>query len=433
MLEFFVNYFHQHAFVLEFFFCALVFLLPLKKRKGFCIRAAFSFLVQLVINYFFVDIVIEMLQIHMLFAFFVDFVTTIGVFMFCAELSLPDAVFGASCAFAVQHMAYVIYSVFDTLYGFGPMIGDILSKVILGLVAFPCYCLFARKLPINGHYGVRMSEAIRSVIIVLPFAFFLSMLAEMFYQSSDGNATALFIVCRVYAFICCSFVLWVQTSINQNVMTKVELRTQQLLFKQQKEQYELRKDHIDLINRKCHDLKHQISALRGISSEKQRDRYLDEIEDSVMIYDSMMKTGNEVLDTILTERSLYCEREGITWTCMAEGDCLSFVDPIDLYTLLGNALDNAMESVCRIQDPDHRVISLNIHQKGQLVIIQMENYYQHEIAMVDGMPRTSKGDTDYHGIGLHSIESTAEKYGGSISITTENQIFKLCIVLPIPG
>ena len=152
-----------------------------------------------------------------------------------------------------------------------------------------------------------------------------------------------------------------------------------------------------------------------------------------MIYDSMMKTGNEVLDTILTERSLYCEREGITWTCMAEGDCLSFVDPIDLYTLLGNALDNAMESVCRIQDPDHRVISLNIHQKGQLVIIQMENYYQHEITMVDGMPRTSKGDTDYHGIGLHSIESIAEKYGGSISITTENQIFKLCMVLPLPG
>ena len=71
MLEFLVNYLHQHAFVLEFFFCALVFLLPLKKRKRFCIRAALSFFVQLVINYFFVDIVIEMLQIHMLFAFFV--------------------------------------------------------------------------------------------------------------------------------------------------------------------------------------------------------------------------------------------------------------------------------------------------------------------------------------------------------------------------
>ena len=240
-------------------------------------------------------------------------------------------------------------------------------------------------------------------------------------------------ICRIYAFISCYFALWVQTSINENVETKVELRMQQMLFQQQREQYELRKEYIDVINRKCHDLKHQISALRKMSAEGEKNQYLDEIEKSVMIYDSLIKTGNEVLDTILTEKSLYCEKEKIVWTCMADGECLLFVDPVDLYTLLGNAFDNAMEAVCQFENQDQRVISLNIIRKKQLAVIRMENYFQNEIHMVDGMPMTNKGNKDDHGIGLHSIQMIAEKYGGSISVTTENHIFELCIVLPIPN
>ena len=57
-----------------------------------------------------------------------------------------------------------------------------------------------------------------------------------------------------------------------------------------------------------------------------------------------MRTGNEILDTILTEKSLICENSGIHINCVADGSLLAFMNPVDLYTLFGNALDNAIEA-----------------------------------------------------------------------------------------
>ena len=205
------------------------------------------------------------------------------------------------------------------------------------------------------------------------------------------------------------------------MIAEVRAEKQRLLLKRQKEQFELSKDNIDLINRKCHDLKHQIAAIRTMNSDKYQDKALKEIEASVMIYDAAAKSGNEVLDTILTERSLLCERNGIIWTCMADGHAIDFVDPIDLYTILGNAFDNACEAVEQLQDPDKRVISLNITNKEKMVIIHIENFYEHEIRTQNGLPVTNKVDRNFHGIGLRSIQYTVEKYNGSVSIITASQ------------
>lgn len=73
---------------------------------------------------------------------------------------------------------------------------------------------------------------------------------------------------------------------------------QQPLYRQQ-EQYRVLQENIDLINRKCHDLKYQMEALRKLKDEKLIDEQLKELERSAMIYDSIFKTGNPVLDTVL--------------------------------------------------------------------------------------------------------------------------------------
>ena len=149
-----------------------------------------------------------------------------------------------------------------------------------------------------------------------------------------------------------------------------------------------------------------------------------------MIYDSSVKTGNEILDVLLTEKSLICEQEGITWTCVADGRQLSFLDPIDLYTLFGHALDNAIENVRKLPQVEQRVISLTVFEKPGLSIIQLENYYKGQLQFRDGLPVTSKADREEHGFGMRSIRNLAEKYGGTISIDTENSIFLLSITLP---
>ena len=94
-----------------------------------------------------------------------------------------------------------------------------------------------------------------------------------------------------------------------------------------------------------------------------------------MIYDSTIKTGNEILDTILTEKKLLCEKNQIELTCVADGECLSFIDPIDLYAIITNALNNAIDYVTQLEDPNQRIIAVMVYSRANLAFIQIENYF----------------------------------------------------------
>ena len=160
-------------------------------------------------------------------------------------------------------------------------------------------------------------------MLVIPIALILSLIAKL----SDLGKTGLLLM-QIYAMLCCAFVLWVQVAQRRMIALQREIAIQEQLWENQREQYRISRTQIDLINQKCHDLKHQIAALRTVRSESQREESLREAEQAVMIYDSSIRTGNDVLDTVLTEKSLICEKERIQWTCMADGSRLNFLNPV---------------------------------------------------------------------------------------------------------
>ena len=264
-------------------------------------------------------------------------------------------------------------------------------------------------------------------MLVIPIALLLSLIGKL----SDLGKTGLLLM-QVYAMLCCAFVLWVQVTQRRMIALQRDMAAQEQLWESQREQYQISKTQIDLINQKCHDLKHQIAALRTVHSESQREVSLREAERAVMIYDSSIRTGNEVLDTVLTEKSLLCEKDRIQWTCMADGSRLNFLHPVDLYAIFGNALDNAIESARKLKDPEKRVIAVTVFHRGELAVLQIENYYEGILRFQDGLPVSGKGDDAYHGFGMKSIRRTVEKYDGSIAVHTEDQIFILSIVFPLP-
>lgn len=117
---------------------------------------------------------------------------------------------------------------------------------------------------------------------------------------------------------------------------------------------------------------------------------------------------------------------------MADGAALSFMDPIDLYTLFGNALDNALECVRTISNPERRVLAVTLQRKRDMVFLQFENFCDSPPDLRDGLLRSTKADDGFHGFGMKSIRAIAERYGGTIDITAEGGIFLLCILLPLP-
>ena len=102
-------------------------------------------------------------------------------------------------------------------------------------------------------------------------------------------------------------------------------------------QYKQSRESIDLINYKYHDLKHQIAVLRSETDPEKRNEFLNHMEDEIRQYEAQNKTGNKVLDTVLTSKSLYCAKHGITFTCVADGTLLDFMDIMDICSIFGSA------------------------------------------------------------------------------------------------
>lgn len=337
------------------------------------------------------------------------------------KVSFREAAYCITCTYLTEHIAYCIRLLVNGFTGtHSADSGRILYFFIHAIVYLTAYFIFANRIMHEGHYVTSALQSAGLMVSVLFLVLLMSMVASQYgFETIHG----------IYALFCCIFVLYGQIKQQKELNLQKELSAQEQLWMRSRAQYEMSKETIDIINRKCHDLKHQLSALKTIDNLEKRGEVIGTIEDSVMIYDSMLKTGNAILDTVLTEKSLLCNQEKISMTCIADGKILDFMDAVDLYTLFGNALDNAIEAV-RELPTEERAINLLLHKKAGLIFIQVENRYQGTLKMENGIPITQKEDKNYHGFGLHSIMHIAEKYRGFVTLETEGQIFLLRLTIP---
>ena len=175
-------------------------------------------------------------------------------------------------------------------------------------------------------------------------------------------------------------------------------------------------------------MKHQIS--RSVAAKGE---YVKDITDLINIYDTSVKTGNEDLDVILTEKSLKCHSEQITFTCIADGAKLEFMDVTDIYGLFGNLIDNAMEAVQKLADESRKIIELHVHMQMNMLAVNLQNCYDGEIAFgKNGLPETTKDNKEYHGLGMKSVQMIVDKYDGDMALSANNGVFNVKILLSVP-
>ena len=190
----------------------------------------------------------------------------------------------------------------------------------------------------------------------------------------------------------------------------------------ERKHYNRSKEAIDLINIKLHDLKKKLNSL----SDKLLPSEIEEIKKTVGVYNNKIQTGNEVLDVVFAERSSVINENEIKLTVLGDGNALLFMSSMDLYSLFSNAVDNAIEAVLKLEDREKRVISLVIETRGDFININMTNYFNGELNILEGIPLTTKTqEKGHHGFGVKSMKLVAEKYGGSIDIHSSNDKYYL--------
>ncbi len=246
---------------------------------------------------------------------------------------------------------------------------------------------------------------------------------EYFVLRQTGNC---------FSVVCCAVVLLLSFKTVEGKELQQQLAYLRHAIHQSQRQYEISRDTIDLINVKCHDIRYRLGTMAtagaGVTAEA-----VDDLQKSISIYDSAVETGNRLLDVLLTEKSLYCEQNGITFSCMADGARLSFLRDGDLYCLFGNIIDNALEAARQVPDRERRVVNLVVKARGDMLVIQEDNYFEGELEFKDGLPQTTKEDRGYHGFGTQSIRMIVRQYGGEMTASAEDGVFHLNILFTLDG
>lgn len=181
-----------------------------------------------------------------------------------------------------------------------------------------------------------------------------------------------------------------------------------------------------------HDYHNHLQKLKAhlaMGQIAEAEKYLNELEGDLDGIKVKYTTGNVSLDAILNSKLSIAEKEKIHINCKAEiGENLSIED-IDLCVIIGNLIDNAVESCRKIPKDAERFLRIYLSIRKQQLYIAVTNSTAEVIRKLDAEYISNKrGD---HGHGLKRIDLVVEKYNGYIKRANEPGVFSTEIMLPL--
>ena len=270
------------------------------------------------------------------------------------------------------------------------------------------------------------------------------------YKKNHETETA--VVCLMLCI--CDLIIFLQTEYR---ITTQQIRdeAQALLLRSQAQlaRYRQEQEKIDEINKIYHDMKHHLNYIRSLSDSSKIREYIGSIVEDMEPWEMFSSTGSPVIDCVLARSGADCARLGIRLLPSVSGEIFEFMDPKDLLIIFGNALDNALEAVCRLErgaapdtlpgtvcrpghgpagENDPQEILIRAGTRQNFAVLRVENHFSGQVSLDrNGLPRTTKNDGSAHGCGLKNIRTAAEKYGGEVTVHAEGGLFILTVMIPI--
>ncbi len=434
---------YKPIFMTELLLAEALFAVKLKKRRGAWWRILLSVIFSYGVSFALPIVSYNWLWCSIL--FIVMYSVTCLAMWFCFDETLINIFFCSIAGYTVQHIAFEMYNFTSTLFNLGTE-GGIYSDMIAETVYLPfsapqsmllylcvfviiywaSYLAFARRIKKNGDMQLKSKNILLFLAVIVLVDVVLSACVTYYsYQHADDFYSAML---SVFNIMVCLLAIIYQFELPIRKGLEKQLNVAYELLEVERKQYFTVKNNIELINQYCHDLKYKIRQIRDGGDVG--DISLREIEDAVSIYGAAVRTGNSALDTILMEKSLFCYRNGINLSCIADGKSMSFMMDADIYVLFGNAIDNAIEAVTNLSD-DKKVIGISVKRIREFLVVNIHNYFAGTIIMESGMPKTSKEDKLAHGYGISSMQAICDKYGGDMVIKAEDGVFNLNMMFPL--
>lgn len=421
-----MNY-HSVIMLCQNLMCSLIFFAGFPRRKHFVLRFLMLTGTAMAVMYAVSSLMGSTALLQTLY-YLIEMAVLTALFHLSFQVGWEQTFYSACSGRAVQHIIYQLLRLVALkvdLFWWLP--SGVVSYFVENLIPYPPVCLvvwflFLRKLDIPRHEKNQYSRRLNCLSAVMLFICFG---IPRVFKADRFSPTNMTIAISLYAIVCCTLCLLIQFEVFRHAQMAKKIEVLQTLWAADRKQLEERKDTIELINMKCHDIRHKLEDYHlPISESEQR-----ELDSLIQIYDQTFQTGNQTLDVLLANSILLYEKDHIELSVLGDGACLHFLTETDLYSLLGNALSNAAEASREVSE-DKRQISMIIKNSGGLVSINVTNYYRGELQMEEGLPVTTRPDPEnYHGYGMKSMQAIAKKYGGGVKAAAEDGVFQLTIWL----
>ncbi len=269
-----------------------------------------------------------------------------------------------------------------------------------------------------------------SIIVELYFKF--SLLADDTVNSRRPTDILFYSLCAtIGVFIV--FLLFERNIYAHEKRAEMQLEQVQMQYEMQNARRYLRANAD--IRRLYHDMKNHLLALESmIKSGGEPEQYITELRSRLESYDVNVNTGNAVADTLLAEKIERARLDNISFNVCADLSMFSFMNSVDMVTILANAIDNAVEALIQLPEGQERIVYIKTTRYANMAVLRISNQFSGKLDLRDGVLHTGKADPAMHGIGLSSIQKAVKRYGGSAETQFENDggWFRLMIMIPVP-
>lgn len=172
-----------------------------------------------------------------------------------------------------------------------------------------------------------------------------------------------------------------------------------------------------------HDIKKYMAsmeALVGNEKKEEAQQCLEEIRSAFSKSATVVDTGNTLLDSILTYGMKKAKEVGVVLLPEIWVDSNLGFPATDLFVIMGNTIDNAIEACSSVDDVASRIVSISLYQKNHLLLYEIKNPYN---------PTTKPKQGRIHGYGLKNVQACIERNNGEMLIAKENGIYDVVIHL----
>ncbi|MDD6057090.1 MAG: GHKL domain-containing protein [Clostridiales bacterium] len=307
------------------------------------------------------------------------------------------------------------------------------------LIKFLNYIVFILLKQMSSKTKHRMTNKLFLIYLCVPVST-LGVMFTIFYSGVDvgGNTVVKLLMTLFFGFMIAGNILlfYAFQKYTENLSENSKQQLELLYQKAEVERLTKIAEWNDNYNEIVHDASHYLKVIGQLAYERKNDeicKVVDKLNGKLHTEEAHEYCNHKMLNIILKEYSVKAQSVGVVFDAYVEpGSVLEGIQDVDLITMIGNLLDNAILAASKKQKDSSVIVRIFMEKEGRLCVIKIVNdFKKEEVKEIGGKLISTKKDAGIHGIGLKSVSRIAEQYGGYLEHYVIDEKFNAVVILAV--